>query len=859
MASLPLPPKIDKLNSKEVRAYLDSVRNNINATTGQNIGSGVSVYAGKTGDNLQFRQLRSTNTRLSVALNDTSDTIDLTIPTTSSSDVYYTASTYSRNLHAKLSDFPSVKDYGALGDGTTDDTAAINAAIAANLTVYFPEGVYRVIDRIRITNSGQRIYGAGTENTFILSESTVATIEVDNNLTGWEIYDLTLDRPAAYRPATSGMNGIYVAGTCNLVKIENVEVYHHYDGFSLGPTGYSYIHNCLADSNYRHGFNISHAVTTGGFQWSIYKSLAELNDGYGFVFQTSSSGSGSTSCGDLINISTYANKLGGLWYLGTTQWPINAIRIRGGFFGEDGNHELYLDTYGSSSHQISDVFTELAGNSACGVASGTAATHVGSGFKITANNTDVNLSGCVAILNYYNGFETSAGRSIFTSCESRLNGVSASAGNTYGFKLSAGLNTVTGCASRGNTTYGIYCGVDSNVIVGNDLRENTTGAISVASTLVSSQVVGNLPETMGQIQGLTYIADTNNNELLTFGSAASATNNVKISNSNAANPQIEAVGDSASISINFQAKGSAGYNLLGTANTPAFFRVFEQTTNGSNYVAVISPAALSADYTVTLPAATGTLALNDPVWGGTGLTSYTKGDIIYSSATNVLSKLSGNTTTTKKWFNQTGDGTNSAAPAWTAIVAADISNAGTGVSTWLVTPSSANLAAAITDETGSGSLVFGTSPTLTTPNIVGTSTNNNASAGSVGEVIESTVLTASAVSMTSGATTNITSISLTAGDWDVWGNIWFKPAAGTIMSYTASAITTTSATFPTPPNGGASNTLRLTFPASVEQGFPVGMMRLSLSATTTVYLIGYVEFTVSTQKAYGYLGARRIR
>ena len=47
---------------------------------------------------------------------------------------------------------------------------------------------------------------------------------------------------------------------------------------------------------------------------------------------------------------------------------------------------------------------------------------------------------------------------------------------------------------------------------------------------------------------------------------------------------------------------------------------------------------------------------------------------------------------------------------------------GTGVATFLATPLSANLAAAVTDETGSGSLVFATSPTLTTP-ILGTPTS----------------------------------------------------------------------------------------------------------------------------------------
>ena len=48
-------------------------------------------------------------------------------------------------------------------------------------------------------------------------------------------------------------------------------------------------------------------------------------------------------------------------------------------------------------------------------------------------------------------------------------------------------------------------------------------------------------------------------------------------------------------------------------------------------------------------------------------------------------------------------------------VSTGISGLGTGVATFLATPSSANLASAVTDETGSGSLVFATSPTLVTP------------------------------------------------------------------------------------------------------------------------------------------------
>lgn len=49
-------------------------------------------------------------------------------------------------------------------------------------------------------------------------------------------------------------------------------------------------------------------------------------------------------------------------------------------------------------------------------------------------------------------------------------------------------------------------------------------------------------------------------------------------------------------------------------------------------------------------------------------------------------------------------------------VSTGISGLGTGVATFLATPSTANLAAAVTGETGTGAVVFGTSPTLTTPN-----------------------------------------------------------------------------------------------------------------------------------------------
>lgn len=73
------------------------------------------------------------------------------------------------------------------------------------------------------------------------------------------------------------------------------------------------------------------------------------------------------------------------------------------------------------------------------------------------------------------------------------------------------------------------------------------------------------------------------------------------------------------------------------------------------------------------------------IYGGTNQSSYTLGDMLYASAANTLAKLTGNTTTTKKFLTQTGDGTNSAAPSWGTVSKSDVglgSVENTALSTW---------------------------------------------------------------------------------------------------------------------------------------------------------------------------------
>lgn len=131
--------------------------------------------------------------------------------------------------------------------------------------------------------------------------------------------------------------------------------------------------------------------------------------------------------------------------------------------------------------------------------------------------------------------------------------------------------------------------------------------------------------------------------------------------------------------------------------------------------------------------------------------------------------------------------------------------------------------------------------------------------GLVGEIVESTIVSGSAVSLSNGVAANITSISLTAGEWDVWGSIAIAAASGTTVTQVAGWISTTSATLPTNPNLGAEVIITAPFSASGLQTLPVGSRHLTLAATTTVYLSVYTEFGVSTNAGFGYLGARRVR
>lgn len=145
---------------------------------------------------------------------------------------------------------------------------------------------------------------------------------------------------------------------------------------------------------------------------------------------------------------------------------------------------------------------------------------------------------------------------------------------------------------------------------------------------------------------------------------------------------------------------------------------------------------------------------------------------------------------------------------------------------------------------------------IVSSSIVGTSTNDSAGAGRVGEYKETEVLAGSAVSLTSGNAADVATLDLTAGDWDVHGNIVLVPA-GTPTAM-GGWISTTSVTAPTAPNKGSRFLFQGTMTNAAGQMFPVGARRISLASPATVYLSTLCVFG-STAAAHGHIWARRAR
>jgi hypothetical protein len=207
-------------------------------------------------------------------------------------------------------------------------------------------------------------------------------------------------------------------------------------------------------------------------------------------------------------------------------------------------------------------------------------------------------------------------------------------------------------------------------------------------------------------------------------------------------------------------------------------------------------------------------------------------------------------------------GTNTNQLATTAFVLAELATGG-GVDSFNGRAGAVTLTPADVLATGAlaaylplaGGTMTGALTPASVPGIVGTTTNDNAAEGSVGEYIRGDRAPASAVGVAANTVISVWSITLTAGDWDVTATV----GATTTSSITSlvGGLSTVAATFQldylarsqiVAPNLGSFSQVSF------------GPARFSLSAASTVlYLVGLSNFTAGTTALFGSLSARRVR
>lgn len=141
---------------------------------------------------------------------------------------------------------------------------------------------------------------------------------------------------------------------------------------------------------------------------------------------------------------------------------------------------------------------------------------------------------------------------------------------------------------------------------------------------------------------------------------------------------------------------------------------------------------------------------------------------------------------------------------------------------------------------------------------LGTTTNDDAAAGAIGEYISANILSGASVPLASNIAANIASIALTAGDWDISGSVGFVPGPTTSRNYVAGAFSISSGALTGLPAGGGF--VQIEGAVTADSGtYAVPPGRLSLAAPTTLYLVAQAGFSVSTMRAYGFIAARRAR
>ena len=301
--------------------------------------------------------------------------VDVLAPSGSNSVGYLPAGTnaIATTVQTKLRETVSVKDFGAVGDGTTDDSAAINAAIASNRNIYFPAGTYFIASPIRVnTKSNVMLQGAGVDVAIIKCSPsatfTVSALDIRSS-TSVSVNGLTVDSNS-----NSSLNSLAVVLflVCTDTAFSDSKILHSFVGIGINSctrfrVERNYLRKNAIATTLNYNINVSSNVSVS--------TQGEVNDNFCL-------NSGSGFLGNQINISRNQfinNSYGaGIATFGVSLAPI------AGFFG---NYYVSDNTCHNGTQRDSDGFM-VAGMEISGpysrIENNTLSSNAGEGIRLFA-------------------------------------------------------------------------------------------------------------------------------------------------------------------------------------------------------------------------------------------------------------------------------------------------------------------------------------------------------------------------------------------------------------------------------------------------------------------------------------------
>lgn len=598
----------------------------------------------------------------------TSDQFVLAVVDPSSTDLRYLNTKIYRNrvyvfqqlFGAGKEEFHTPQNYGAKGDGTTNDTVALQKSFALNKDVYVPKGTYIVNGEIEITGNVYCEAGA----VFKVVDSYSGSLFNIKSKKHLHIKNLYIDATGATNNPLTGTPSI----TCIGLKIQGLWL-STIENFSM----------------------VFHSTSTSSSNIGIQMISSESTLGFG--------------CYGVRIVNPYISRGG--WGITTNKQTsetdafITHLEITSGWIG---------------SQDIGCIYPQYAYNSIfTNIGTDVIKLNTGIGYKIE------NCSQITITLGEYNIEPSTPDTAKIVSIDDDTcsfiditapRGVIASTieGTNYSMRTAGGLRL------RPTTADGVYTEMRSDNAYGNSfvIEGNYDGDVTLRKILQYNTFDGLRTENVPLVTttGVQVLTNKNYNKVSITEPATLATLTL------ADGSTLGLVGAFIT-TFNSTANTSVTLPISGTLATLANSEALTNKSINGVTLATGGSASLFLNQQGNYVSASGG-------GGGDALTSATLAQFAATTSAQLAGVISDETGTGALVFATSPTlvtpalGTPSALVLTNATglpISTGISGLGSGVAAFLATPSSANLITAVTDETGTGSLVFSNSPTLVTPNL----------------------------------------------------------------------------------------------------------------------------------------------